>query len=130
MSRVILLDAGPLGLLTNPKKTLEPRAITQGALDIMTVGHRLIVPAITDYEVRRELEHVGHQRGLAQLDTFNTCGQRTLVTKSVCGVLFLQHIAHEDYAGVVSRPLSYWQVRPQECTSSTVLHQFRLGMFV
>jgi predicted nucleic acid-binding protein len=71
MSRVILLDAGPLGLLTNPKKTSETRAITQWVIDIMAAGHRLIVPAIADYEVRRELERAGQRRGLAQLDAFN-----------------------------------------------------------
>ena len=31
----------------------------------MTAGHRLIVPAIADYEVRRELERVGQRKGLA-----------------------------------------------------------------
>jgi predicted nucleic acid-binding protein len=71
MTHVIILDTGPLGLLTNPKKTPEPRAITQWALDLMAAGHRLIVPAIADYEVRRELERVGHRKGLAQLDAFN-----------------------------------------------------------
>ncbi|MGH7960863.1 MAG: nuclease [Candidatus Binatia bacterium] len=71
MSRVIILDTGPLGLLTNPKKTPEPRAITRWALDLMAAGHRLIVPAIADYEVRRELERVDHRKGLAQLDAFN-----------------------------------------------------------
>ena len=71
MSRVIVLDTGPLGLLTNPKKTPEPRAITRWALDMMAAGRRLIVPAIADYEVRRELERVGHRKGLVQLDAFN-----------------------------------------------------------
>jgi hypothetical protein len=71
MSRVIILDTGPLGLLTNPKKAPEPRAITRWALDMMAAGHQLIVPAIADYEVRRELERVGHQKGLRHLDTFN-----------------------------------------------------------
>jgi len=71
MTHVIILDTGPLGLLTNPKKTPEPRAITQWALDLMAAGHRLIVPAIADYEVRRELERLGHRKGLAQLDAFN-----------------------------------------------------------
>jgi predicted nucleic acid-binding protein len=37
----------------------------------MAAGHRLIVPAIADYEVRRELERVGHKKGLVQLDAFN-----------------------------------------------------------
>lgn len=71
MSRVIILDTGPLGLLTNPKKTPEARAITRWALDMMTAGHRLVVPAIADYEVRRELERAGRRQGLAQLDAFN-----------------------------------------------------------
>ena len=30
-----------------------------------------MVPAIADYEVRRELERVGRRQGLAQLDAFN-----------------------------------------------------------
>ena len=30
-----------------------------------------MVPAIADYEVRRELERVGRRQGLAQLDVFN-----------------------------------------------------------
>ena len=71
MSRVIILDTGPLGLLTNPKKTPETRAITRWALDMMSAGHRLVVPAIADYEVRRELERAGRSQGLAQLDAFN-----------------------------------------------------------
>jgi hypothetical protein len=71
MSRVIILDTGPLGLLTNPRKTPETRVITRWALDMMTGGHRLVVPAIADYEVRRELERAGRSQGLAQLDAFN-----------------------------------------------------------
>jgi len=39
---------------------------------MMMAGHRLIVPAIADYEVRRELERVGRRQGLAQLDAFTT----------------------------------------------------------
>lgn len=51
MSRVIILDTGPLDLLINPKKTPKTRAITHWALDMMMAGHRPVVPAITDYEV-------------------------------------------------------------------------------
>jgi len=71
MSRVIVLDTGPLGLLTNPKRTPEPRAIAHWALGIMAAGHRLLVPAIADYEVRRELERLGHKKSIAQIDAFN-----------------------------------------------------------
>jgi hypothetical protein len=76
MSRVIILDTGPLRLLTNSKKTSETRAITRWALDMMTAGHRLVVPAIADYEVRRELERAGRSQGLAQLDAFNAAHER------------------------------------------------------
>jgi predicted nucleic acid-binding protein len=71
MSRVIFLDAGPLGLLTNPKKTPETIAAAQWAMSLMRAGHRLVVPAIADYEVRRELERAGKAKGIARLDAFN-----------------------------------------------------------
>lgn len=71
MSRVILLDTGPLGLLTNPKKSPEAVAATYWAMNIMAAGHQIIVPAIADFEVRRELERAGKTKGLAQLDAFN-----------------------------------------------------------
>ena len=76
MSRVIIPDTGPLGLLTNPKKTPETRAITRWALDMMNAGHRLVVPAIADYEVQRELERAGRRQGLTQLDAFNAAHER------------------------------------------------------
>jgi hypothetical protein len=38
---------------------------------MLTAGHRLVVPAIADYEVRRALERAGRSQALAQLDAFN-----------------------------------------------------------
>lgn len=72
MSRVIILDTGPLGLLTNPKKAPEALAATRWSINMAAVGHRLIVPAIADYEVRRELDRASKTKGLAQLDAFNS----------------------------------------------------------
>jgi predicted nucleic acid-binding protein len=71
VSRVVVLDTGPLGLITNPKKSPETIAATRWAVQIMAVGHRLIVPAIADFEVRRELVRLGRVRAAAQLDAFN-----------------------------------------------------------
>jgi predicted transcriptional regulator len=65
-----------LGLLTNPKKTPETRAITRWALDMVMARHRLVVPAIADYEVRRELGRAGRRQGLAQLNAFNAAHER------------------------------------------------------
>ena len=70
MSLTVFLDAGPLGLVTNPKKTPDTIAAAQWMIDMEAAGHRFIVPAIADYEVRRELVRAGKQRGLARLDAF------------------------------------------------------------
>lgn len=71
MSRTIFLDTGPLGILTSPKRSPETVAALQWAVAMMTAGHRLIVPAIADYEVRRELERAGKTLGIAALDAWN-----------------------------------------------------------
>lgn len=71
MTKVVILDAGPLGLVTNPKRTAETIAATRWLIDLLAAGHQVVVPAIADYEVRRELERAGRSTGLAQLDAFN-----------------------------------------------------------
>lgn len=72
MSLAIFLDTGPLGLNTNPKNTPESIAATQWAIAMLLRGHRFIVPAIADYEVRRELKRAGKIKGIAALDRWNT----------------------------------------------------------
>lgn len=72
MSRVIVLDAGPLGILTNPNAPAQTVALLQWSRDLLSTGHRLVVPAIADYEVRRELERAGKVDSLVLLDAFNT----------------------------------------------------------
>lgn len=73
MSRVVFLDAGPLGILTNAKT--PPPALTtdsiQWAISLADAGHRLIVPAIADFEVRRELIRAEKRQSLALLDAWN-----------------------------------------------------------
>ncbi|WP_413165477.1 PIN domain-containing protein [Capilliphycus salinus ALCB114379] len=68
MNRVILLDAGILGLVTNPKRSAESVACTQWLQGIVTSGVRVIVPEIADYEVRRELLRANKTRGIDRLD--------------------------------------------------------------
>jgi hypothetical protein len=55
VSRVVLLDAGPLGLVTNPQRSRQSLACAQWLQALVTHGLRIIVPEIADYEVRREL---------------------------------------------------------------------------
>jgi predicted nucleic acid-binding protein len=71
MSLTVFLDAGPLGLVTNPKKTPETIAAAEWVYSMEAGGHRLLVPAIADFEVRRELVRTGKAQGIARLNAFN-----------------------------------------------------------
>jgi predicted nucleic acid-binding protein len=67
----IFLDAGPLSLITTPKKTPDTLAIAQWVVTMLAVGRRFVVPAIDDYDVLRELIRAGKSRSLAHLDAFH-----------------------------------------------------------
>lgn|GEM_PF-3238330 len=67
MSRVIVLDAGPLGLITNLKRSAESIACAQWLQSHITSGSRVVVPEIADYEVRRELLRANKIKGIARL---------------------------------------------------------------
>lgn len=68
MSRVIVLDTGPLGLVTNPKLSVESTACTQWLQLHITSGSQIVIPEIADYEVRRELLRANKHKGIARLD--------------------------------------------------------------
>jgi predicted nucleic acid-binding protein len=68
VSRIIVLDSGPLGLITNPKLSPESVACAQWLQTHITAGSRIIIPEIADYEVRRELLRANKVKGLSRLD--------------------------------------------------------------
>jgi len=68
VSQVVLLDTGPLGLITNPRRSPQSVACTQWLQALVARGTRVIIPEIADYEVRRELLRAKKERGLARLD--------------------------------------------------------------
>jgi predicted nucleic acid-binding protein len=68
VSQVILLDAGPIGLVTNPKLSPKSIACTQWLQILVSFGSRVIIPEIADYEVRRELLRANKVKGIARLD--------------------------------------------------------------
>lgn len=68
MSRVVLLDSGLIGLVTNPKQSAQSTACIQWLQKLIASDLRVIVPEIADYEVRRELLRAGKTKGLARLD--------------------------------------------------------------
>ncbi len=68
MNGVVLLDAGPLGLVTNPRRSPQSVACARWLGKASAAGARIVVPEIADYEVRRELLRAKKARGLAYLD--------------------------------------------------------------
>ncbi|MDQ3303880.1 MAG: nuclease [Actinomycetota bacterium] len=68
MSRTILLDAGPLGLVTHPRVE-QNREAALWLRGLLAAGVSVLVPEISDYEIRRELLRAGRTRGLSRLDS-------------------------------------------------------------
>lgn len=81
---IVLLDAGPLGLVTNPRATAESQQCKQWLVGLLAQGVRVLVAEIADYEVRRELLHAGRTQGLSHLDQFKaTAGYAAITTDSM-----------------------------------------------
>jgi predicted nucleic acid-binding protein len=68
VSLVVLLDAGPLGLVTNPKRSAASMACAVWLQSLVNANWRVLTPEIADYEVRRELLLANKTAGVAQLD--------------------------------------------------------------
>ena len=60
--------ARPLGLLASPRPSTARTAGLQWLAALQTVGRRVVVPEIADYEVRRELLRLNATRSLRSLD--------------------------------------------------------------
>lgn len=68
MSRFILLDAGPLGVLANPTPNPRGVACNQWATRLRRLGVRITIPALADFEVRRDLKLAGKALSVQKLD--------------------------------------------------------------
>jgi hypothetical protein len=68
MSLIVLLDAGPLGMITNPKSSPQNEACKNWLASLAYDGVQVVIPEIADYEVRRELLRAGKDRGLGRLN--------------------------------------------------------------
>lgn len=68
MIQVVLLDAGPLGLVTNPRRSPQSAACATWLQSLVTAGVRVVIPEIADYEVRRELLRAKKTAGIERLD--------------------------------------------------------------
>jgi predicted nucleic acid-binding protein len=65
MAKQILLDAGPLGMISHPRPN---PTIVAWLRRLLAAGVRVVVPEIADYEVRRELLRANRQKGVQRLD--------------------------------------------------------------
>jgi predicted nucleic acid-binding protein len=65
---IVLLDAGPLGMISNPQATATNAESLRWLESMVDGGVQVVVPEIADYEVRRELLRADKLRGLARLD--------------------------------------------------------------
>jgi predicted nucleic acid-binding protein len=69
MNRIVLLDSGPLGIVTNPKAASPLSQKGKVWLQSLPLkGYIVMLPEIADYEVRRELIRVGKTAGIRRLD--------------------------------------------------------------
>lgn len=68
MSRIVLLDAGPLGLVTNPNASPQSAVCAEWLQTLASGRARILLPEIADYEVRRELLRANKVKGIERLD--------------------------------------------------------------
>lgn len=78
MSLVIALDAGPLGLVTHRQDNEQAQACRQWLGLHISAGAKIIVPAVADYEVRRELIRSGKNREFGAAGSIRECSPGTI----------------------------------------------------
>lgn len=69
MTEVVLLDSGPLGLVTQPTETNVSSACLSWLGGLLRAHVTVVIPEIVDYEIRRELLRANKRRGLRRLDS-------------------------------------------------------------
>jgi len=71
MSRLVVLDTSPLGMVTNPKDSSESRECKEWLKGLLEAGVQVAIPAIADYELRRELLRERKIKGIERLDALS-----------------------------------------------------------
>ncbi len=72
MSKIVLLDTGPLGMIVHPR--VKPEVLTWlGRL--LLAKTTSVIPEIADYELRRELLRIGSVESIERLDALRYVAQ-------------------------------------------------------
>jgi hypothetical protein len=72
VTTIVLLDTGPLGLLTNPRASPETRQCALWMATLLDDGAQVYIPEIADYELRRELLRANKTNGIERLDALRS----------------------------------------------------------
>lgn len=68
-TRIVLLDTGPLGMVTHPRKHRETKDWLER---LLKGGARVVIPEIADYELRRSLLRIGAIKSVGRLDALES----------------------------------------------------------
>jgi toxin FitB len=80
MSKIILLDAGPLGMISHPRNHPEIKFWLE---NLVRSGITVKVSEVSDYEVRRELLRLNKEKGIQRLDNLIERLGYTPITREV-----------------------------------------------
>ena len=84
MARIVLLDTGPLGLVTHPNAATKNLQAAGWLQELLAAAVAVRVPEICDYELRRELLRAGKERSVDVLDRYKlTLGYLPLTTEAM-----------------------------------------------
>ncbi len=72
MTRCVVLDSGPLGLLAYVRAIQEATDCRAWVSALLEGGTTVVIPEIADYEVRRELLRAGLTKAILRLETLET----------------------------------------------------------
>ena len=77
MTKIVMLDTGPLGEATHPRPNKDFEVWLK---DILKSGTQVLVPEIADYELRRELIRAKKKTSLKRLDEFKNANDYVPIT--------------------------------------------------
>ena len=85
MSRIILLDTGPLGYITHPTDKGDNGLCKKWFEDLRAADIAIRIPQIADYELRRKLIHIKSSASIALLNKLirSTGGLIRLTTRTM-----------------------------------------------
>ena len=80
MTRVVVLDAGPLGILCAPPNKTSVLEGLNWLSAHLSAGSRVVIPEIADYEVRRELLRAAKPASADRLDALASVAEYLPIT--------------------------------------------------